>query len=434
MVGVVDSDGVVLQRLRYDVWGQRIDPDNSEILAQLTLTSPLHTRFTPRGYTGHEMLDAHGLIHMNGRIYDPKLGRFLQADPIIQFPHSTQGQNRYSYVLNNPLTYTDPSGYFIGKLLRKVVGGIINGIFGEVLFSKVPVLRQFSTLAHCLSGNALTCATAAAGNAYAGGVSLQRVLKAGLFTYVSAQAFSAVGHYFQAIEATGGFTHLGAHALTGGVLAELQGGQFGNGFLAAGLSKSVIGRFSYRDVSAPAVIGRTTIAAVVGGTVSRITGGKFANGALTAAMAQLFNAEASAARAQGSIDETRRTAKSWSDGIKRGLQSIKDKFVPDFGRAGEIGQEVLDTSPGHNNMGDAKRHAVWSQRMYQEINPVTSYTAGYLYELKNLLTRQPLNETLMDLHNNSVGRAAAASGTMIDHSHLIVIDPSEPFIDAVTQY
>jgi hypothetical protein len=52
-----------------------------------------------------------GIIHMNGRIYDPALARFLQADPIVQDPTSSRSLNRYSYVWNNPLNATDPSGY-----------------------------------------------------------------------------------------------------------------------------------------------------------------------------------------------------------------------------------------------------------------------------------------------------------------------------------
>jgi hypothetical protein len=48
---------------------------------------------------------------MNGRVYDPALGRFLSPDPVVQAPYDTQGQNRYAYVRNNPLRYTDPSGY-----------------------------------------------------------------------------------------------------------------------------------------------------------------------------------------------------------------------------------------------------------------------------------------------------------------------------------
>ncbi|MGS2724916.1 RHS repeat-associated core domain-containing protein [Porticoccus sp. GXU_MW_L64] len=49
---------------------------------------------------------------MNGRIYDATAARFLQADPIIQDPLNTQSLNRYSYIWNNPLNGTDPSGYY----------------------------------------------------------------------------------------------------------------------------------------------------------------------------------------------------------------------------------------------------------------------------------------------------------------------------------
>jgi hypothetical protein len=48
---------------------------------------------------------------MNGRVYDPVLGRFLSPDPIVQAPYDTQGLNRYAYVRNNPMRYTDPSGF-----------------------------------------------------------------------------------------------------------------------------------------------------------------------------------------------------------------------------------------------------------------------------------------------------------------------------------
>ena len=51
-----------------------------------------------------------GFIHMNGRVYGPQIGIFLGADPYTQVPYNTQSYNRYSYVMNNPLKYTDPSG------------------------------------------------------------------------------------------------------------------------------------------------------------------------------------------------------------------------------------------------------------------------------------------------------------------------------------
>ena len=63
-----------------------------------------------RGYTGHEMRNDFDIINMNGRLYDPVLGRFLSPDNLVQMPDNAQHYNRYSYCLNNPLKYTDSSG------------------------------------------------------------------------------------------------------------------------------------------------------------------------------------------------------------------------------------------------------------------------------------------------------------------------------------
>lgn len=100
ITAVTDSAGTVLTRYRYDPWGK------------LTLVSGSNTGIdqTRQGHTGHEMLDG-GLTHMNGRLYDPLISRFVSADPYVDNPFDLQSLNRYSYVLNNPLIYTDPSGY-----------------------------------------------------------------------------------------------------------------------------------------------------------------------------------------------------------------------------------------------------------------------------------------------------------------------------------
>jgi RHS repeat-associated protein len=63
------------------------------------------------GYTGHEMDDEFGFVNMGGRIMDPRLGRFLQMDPTVGTMLHSQALNRYSYVGNNPMKYTDPTGY-----------------------------------------------------------------------------------------------------------------------------------------------------------------------------------------------------------------------------------------------------------------------------------------------------------------------------------
>jgi RHS repeat-associated protein len=90
---------------------------NQEAKTNWTYTGILSWYCFGRGYTGSRLLaagkqlDKFGLINMNGRMYDPVVGRFLSVDPFVQPGGGTQGYNRYSYCLNNPLRYTDPSGF-----------------------------------------------------------------------------------------------------------------------------------------------------------------------------------------------------------------------------------------------------------------------------------------------------------------------------------
>ncbi|MDY0102375.1 MAG: RHS repeat-associated core domain-containing protein, partial [Lentimicrobium sp.] len=102
---VRNSDGQEFE-MSYDAWGNRRDPATWE-----TYTSNMPSFITDRGFTGHEHLDEFTLINMNGRMYDPQTARFLSRDPIIADPGNPAGYNPYAYVLNNPLKYTDPSGY-----------------------------------------------------------------------------------------------------------------------------------------------------------------------------------------------------------------------------------------------------------------------------------------------------------------------------------
>lgn len=102
-------------RYSEDAWGQRRNPftwaGKPDVTGGNKSDDGHADSLTPRGFTGHEMLDDLGLVHMNGRIYDPLLGRMLSADILVQAPGNLQAYNRYSYVFNNPLSYTDPSGF-----------------------------------------------------------------------------------------------------------------------------------------------------------------------------------------------------------------------------------------------------------------------------------------------------------------------------------
>jgi RHS repeat-associated protein len=83
--------------------------------------------FITRGFTGHEHLPQFNLINMNGRLYDPTISRMLSPDNYVQDPTHTQSYNRYSYVLNNPLKYTDPSGWILKAAPEKVIGDDLSG-------------------------------------------------------------------------------------------------------------------------------------------------------------------------------------------------------------------------------------------------------------------------------------------------------------------
>ena len=106
---ITNATGSVVAQMSFDAFGKR--------RSLLTLADLVKADYdtlnalTTQGFTGHEMVDEAGVIHMGGRIYDPKLARFMSADPIVSDLTNVQRLNRYSYVLNSPLSLVDPSGY-----------------------------------------------------------------------------------------------------------------------------------------------------------------------------------------------------------------------------------------------------------------------------------------------------------------------------------
>ncbi|MEO0438078.1 MAG: FG-GAP-like repeat-containing protein [Pseudomonadota bacterium] len=132
-----EATGNVLDRQSYDAWGLR--------RIATTWAAGTVTALDHRGYTGHEHLDDIGIIHMNGRIYSPSIGRMLSPDPVTQEPENGQNYNRYSYAFNNPLRYTDPSGYFSEDCLN-MFGANCADIYENLINSFYP--DPFSTISN----------------------------------------------------------------------------------------------------------------------------------------------------------------------------------------------------------------------------------------------------------------------------------------------
>lgn len=254
------------------------------------------------------MLDDLSLVHMNGRLYDAHLGRFLSPDIIVQFAAFAQSYNRYSYVLNNPLSFSDPSGYFLGGLFKsignffkkywKMIAVIAIGIItaGLAAWAILPNVTSFSGAFSAMAAGvsfgagvaigAITGFVAGFAGGLLNGASFAGALKSGFWGGVSGAVTGAIGGWGY-LDKLGQFEHLAramAHGIAQRTLSELQGGSFGAGFLAgAG------GSLGASYTPAKSFLGKLVSAAIVGGTASRLGGGKFQNGAGNGVFTYLLN-------------------------------------------------------------------------------------------------------------------------------------------------
>jgi RHS repeat-associated protein len=250
---------------------------------------------TDRGFTNHEHLDTLGLIHMNARVYDPAIGRFMSPDPIVQDPYDLQSYNRYSYVRNNPLLYLDPSGHswwthFRDHVLKPVVAIAVVvfapeisgylGWTGGYISSAAGTTAMTGGLSGSL-GLSGAVASGMLGGAMAGGI-IGGDLRSAAIGGITGGAFGYVGDV-----APSGLGNVVGHAAVGCASASMSGGDCGSGALSGAFG-------SIASQNMPAAFKgnfalQLTYVTVVGGTASALGGGKFANGAKTAAFGYLFN-------------------------------------------------------------------------------------------------------------------------------------------------
>ena len=99
----IDMNGSVRNEYDYDTFGTRTHVK--------TASTGSNQHF---GYTGEMQDPESGLLYLRARYYDPAIGRFISADPYLGRMAEPVTQNRYIYVHNNPLLYTDPSGLAAG--------------------------------------------------------------------------------------------------------------------------------------------------------------------------------------------------------------------------------------------------------------------------------------------------------------------------------
>lgn len=308
-IAVVMNDAIIdgvnisgaVEHDSYDPWGKRRNANGTDD-AGGSLTSE-----TSKGFTGHEQLDMLGLVNMSARVYDPLTGRFMSPDPVIQNLTNLQDLNPYSYVDNNPLSITDPTGMCKGFL------GCLGSFLPEIAaVAVIVVANQEWALPSLFETAGLTATESSVASAIVAGAAAGAISSGGNWQQTLIGAAEG-GAFYEVGTATGGhFTfdsqgniladggtktlqqwadspqfleNIAGHGLVGGLSSLAEGGNFQSGFLAAGFSGAAGPELALAGTGYDNVLSES----VVGGAGSVLGGGKFGNGALTGAFGYLFN-------------------------------------------------------------------------------------------------------------------------------------------------
>ncbi|MEI7469404.1 MAG: RHS repeat-associated core domain-containing protein, partial [Chloroflexota bacterium] len=226
---ISDDNSAVAESLSFDAWGARRDPST------WASTTGLGRNSSNRGFTGHEPLDELGLVHMNGRVYDPLIGRFISADPFIQFEDNSQSLNRYSYVLNGPLSSIDPDGFSIWKKIGMyykltiiIAIGIATGGSAFVAGLAAGASAFFGTaIAGAMVTGFITGFATSLTSGLLFGQSLSKSLRSAFAGGISGALTGGISKYYGSSYP---FSRVIANSVSGGVSSVIQGGKFWDGF------------------------------------------------------------------------------------------------------------------------------------------------------------------------------------------------------------
>lgn len=281
IVAITNGSGNILEKRLFDAWGEviKVQDGQGNVLNGFKVLD--------RGYTGHEHLQSVGLIHMNGRLYDPKLHRFLQPDNFIQDPYNTQNYNRYAYVLNNPLKYVDPSGE---ELLSFTAAVLIGAAIAATTYTLTALLADVPfTAGGLLKATFIGAASAAV--TYGIGTYATTIESFSSRIVFQAFAHGASQTTFASIQggdpfvgfASGALSSMASSLWSGGSNISLQGeGSFAVN--VASYNQGISGALGVSNNFGTLIFGT-----VAGGAGAALTGGNFWQGAATGLVVGFLN-------------------------------------------------------------------------------------------------------------------------------------------------
>ncbi|WBV61634.1 SpvB/TcaC N-terminal domain-containing protein [Chryseobacterium camelliae] len=246
ILAISDEAGNKLEQRHFDAWGNftHLQIGNGAIITDKNIINNT-LLLIERGYTSHEHFGEVGIIHMNGRLYDPLLRRFLNADENIQDIFNTQNYNKYGYVLNNPLMYSDPNGEFVWVVVGAVIGAWVTGAKANGTWN--PLKWDYGA------------------------------------TWGKIAMGAAIGAFSGGVGAAAGSAALAASGVTGGVLGGVIAGGVGGavgGALSGGLTAAVFGENILTGTLtglASGAIGGAVVGGIAGGVSQAISNARVAN-------------------------------------------------------------------------------------------------------------------------------------------------------------
>lgn len=264
ILAISDEAGNKLEQRHFDAWGNftHLQIGNGAIVTDKNIIDNA-SLLVDRGYTSHEHFAEVGIIHMNGRLYDPLLRRFLNADENIQDPYNTQNYNKYGYVMNNPLMFNDPSGEFWQFLAIPIVKAVLFAVVSYtatvlITGSKFNILNLYSTIVMSMISAGIT----------------------GVIGDVFTNSAASIG-----TEALRSLVHAGVQ----GTLSFMQGGNFFTAAASAFLASAVSFGYGQAVGDAYSGVGQVALGMISGGVGYALAGGNFWDGVKIGGIVALFN-------------------------------------------------------------------------------------------------------------------------------------------------
>lgn len=270
ILAISGNDGVIKERRLFDPWGNlKKKYIGNTAVADADLGLVDFELLTDRGYTGHEHFFSVGIIHMNGRIYDPVLRSFLSPDPVLQAPENSQNYNRYAYCFNNPLLYTDTTGNIIETIGAAI---IIGAIIGGVAY----VGMAFYTGTFSWGGLAKSIVIGAASGAASFGVgNVINSLNVSICTATQTLTQAQINIMLTLPQAA-------LHGIAQGFIQGVSGGDAGQTFLTAAISSVAAGGYGMAAGKfAGSGAGHVLFGTFAGGATASLAGGNFWEGAIS---------------------------------------------------------------------------------------------------------------------------------------------------------